>query len=308
MQPLDALIDAFLEATRHTLRPNTRRAYRYDLALFARSLPALDSADLTIDHLRAFLAATADRAPATLARRRAALRSCFAWAYRNDLIPADPTGKLDKITLPQRDPRPLAAAAVEALLAAIPTAHARDRLLFTLLYETGMRVGEALTVQVDDVHLNDMDGGSIRVVGKGDRERIIPLIDAPRSLRLLRPLVKPPTTRVTPLGPLFHGAVSKGGRMGEPLDDTTVFYHVERYLTAARHARPEAFAVESAPITIHRLRHTYATERLRSGVSLAAVRKLMGHQNVQTTLRYAETDLDSVKRELVAARQRQRDR
>jgi len=307
MQPLDALIDAFLEATRHTLRPNTRRAYRYDLALFARSLPALDSADLTIDYLRAFLAATADRAPATLARRRAALRSCFAWAYRNDLISADPTGKLDKITLPQRDPRPLDAAVVEALLAAIPTAHARDRLLFTLLYETGMRVGEALAVQVDDVHLNDLDGGYIRVVGKGDRERIIPLIDAPRSLRLLRPLVKPTTPRVTPLGPLFHGAVSKGGRMGESLDYTTVLYHFERYLTAARRARPEAF-VESAPITIHRLRHTYATERLRSGVSLAAVRKLMGHQNLQTTLRYAETDLDSVKRELVAARRRQRER
>lgn len=169
-----------------------------------------------------------------------------------------------------------------------------------------MRVGEALAVQGDDVHLNDMDGGYIRVVGKGDRERIIPLIDAPRSLRLLRPLVKP-TTRVMPLGPLFHGAVSKGGRMGESLDDTTVFYHVERYLAAARRGRPEAFAAERAPITIHRLRHTYATERLRAGVSLAAVRKLMGHQNLQTTLRYAETDLDSVKRELVAARRRQRE-
>ncbi len=58
MLSLDALIDAFLAATRHTLRPNTRRAYRYDLALFARSLPALDIADLTIDHLCAFLAAT----------------------------------------------------------------------------------------------------------------------------------------------------------------------------------------------------------------------------------------------------------
>jgi len=54
-------------------------------------------------------------------------------------------------------------------------------------------------------------------------------------------------------------------------------------------------------------RHTYATERLRAGVSLAAGRKLLGHQNVQTTLRYAEADLDSVKRELVAARRRQRD-
>ncbi len=95
--------------------------------------------------------------------------------------------------------------------------------------------------------------------------------------------------------------------MGEALDYTTVFYHFERYLAAARHARPEVFAAETAPITIHRPRHTYATECPRAGVSLAAVRKLMGHQNVQTTLRYAETDLDSVKQELIAARRRQRE-
>lgn len=141
---IPALIATFLGATQRTFRANTQRAYRSDLALFARSVPDLDAAAVTADHLRAFLAATRDHAPSTLARRQAALRSCFAWAYRNGLVPADPSTHLDKITLPHRDPRPLTKVEVDAVLAAIPARHARNRLLFTLLYETGLRVGEAL--------------------------------------------------------------------------------------------------------------------------------------------------------------------
>ncbi len=135
---LDELAAAFLSAKLHTFRPNTRRAYRTDLTLFARSVPAVDTADLTAAHLRAFLAAAADRAPTTLARHRSALRSCFSWAYVKDLVPSDPTGHLDKIALPRRDPRPLTTAEAEALLAAIPPQSPRNRRLFTLLYETGM--------------------------------------------------------------------------------------------------------------------------------------------------------------------------
>jgi len=135
---LDELADRFLEANRHTFRANTHRAYRADLLCFARSFPMLDTADLAPEHLRAFLAA-ADRAPATLARRRAALRSCCAWAYRNGFVAIDPASHLDKISLTQRDPGPLTTGQVEALLAAIPARHVRNRLLFTVLYETGMR-------------------------------------------------------------------------------------------------------------------------------------------------------------------------
>jgi site-specific recombinase XerD len=300
---VDELAHRFLEANRHTFHANTHRAYRADLLRFARTFPTLDTADLTAQHLRAFLAA-ADGAPATLARRRAALRSWCAWAYRNGFVAVDPASHLDKIRLPQRDPRPLTTDQVDALLAAIPTRHVRNRLLFTLLYETGMRVGEALALHVQDVHLNDVDGGYIRVVGKGNRERIVPLIDAARSLRLLRAVIR--TSRT--LGPLFHGDVTKGGSSSTALDYTTVCYHFERYLTAARQARPAAFAADPEPITIHRLRHTFATERLRAGVSLAAVRKLLGHQNLQTTLRYADLDLEVVKQELVEARRRKAQR
>ncbi len=294
------LTGSFLEANHNTFSANTLRAYRYDLNLFARAFPKLEALEVGVEHLRAFLGAAADLAPSTLARRQAALRSCFRWAYREGLIEADPAARLAKVKVPRRDPRPLTGEQAEALLAAIPAAHRRNRLLFSLLYETGMRVGEALGIHVGHVHPNAVDGGYIRVVGKGDEERVVPLIDAPRTTRLLRAYLK----EAGKVGPLFGGDLRKGGRSAEALDYTTVLHHFERYLATARKRHLSLFETEAEPVTIHRLRHAYATERLREGVSLQAVRKLMGHKNLQTTLRYTEIDMESVKQELAEARRR----
>lgn len=294
------LADAFLAAHAHTFQPNTRLAYGYDLRLFNRAFPELEVAAITSDHLRAFLHDTADAAPSTVARRQATLRSCFRWAYQNDLIPNDPTLKLAAIALPIRDPRPLTEAHVKAILAAIPTTDRRNRLLFTLLYETGMRVGEALGIMLSDLALNVVDGGTIRIRGKGNKERVVPLIDAPRTIRLLRHFLKD----AHGIGPLFRGDLIKGGHPSDAVHRTTVFYHFERYVAQAREQHPRLFAQETEPITIHRLRHTYATIKLRDGVSLSTLRKLLGHTHVQTTLRYAETDLDQIKYELAEIRRR----
>ena len=297
---LSELAEAFLAANQNRFRPNTSRAYGYDLGLFARAHPRLSVKKVTVEHLRAFLQACADLAPSSLARRQSALKSCFAWAYRNDLIPSDPSAKLDPVRIPARDPWPLTEEQVEAILAAIPASHQRNRLLFIMLYETGMRVGEALGLHLRDIHLNQVDGGYLRVVGKGNQERVIPLIDSPRTVRLLRGMMK----KLGAVGPLFRGDPRKGGRPGEALEYATVYYHFEGYLARAVAKHPKLFADEPDPITIHRLRHTYATIKLRDGVSLPAVRKLMGHKNVQTTLRYADTDLETIKQELVEARRR----
>src|SRR6266704_4581866 len=140
-----------------------------------------------------------------------------------------------------------------------------------LLYETGMRIGEALSLQVQQVHLNDLDGGYLQIVGKGNKERVIPLIDASHSVALLRKLLK----TVGGVGPLFRGDVCKGGRYGEAIDYSTIWYHFERYVEQARSTHPEHFVDEHEPITLHRLRHTYATINLRDGVSLPSVRKLL---------------------------------
>ncbi len=297
---LGELAGVFLEVNRNSFSRNTLRAYGYDLNSLARAFPEVEVSEVRVEHLRAFLGAAADLAPSTLARRQAALRSCFGWAYREDLIGSDLAARLEKVKVPRRDPRPLTEEQAEALLAAIPVSNRRNRLLFSLLYETGMRVGEALGIHVGHVHPNATDGGYIRVVGKGDEERIIPLIDAPRTTRLLRAHLK----EAGKVGPLFGGDLRKGGRSAEAVDYTTVLHHFEKYLATVQRRHPDLFEREKEPVTIHRLRHAYATERLREGVSLQAVRKLMGHKNLQTTLRYAETDMESVKQELAEARRR----
>jgi integrase/recombinase XerD len=298
---LEDLTDTFLEAQSRRLSANTRRAYGYDFGLLARTFPDLKAEEITVEHLRAFLLAAGDLAPSSLARRRAALRALFGWAFQNDYLPADPTSRLDPIKVPLREPRPLTEDQVEAILRVIPRDEKRNRLLFTLLAETGMRVGEALNLHAPDIRLDDRDGGYIRVIGKGDQERIIPLIDAPQTVRLAREML-----RQSSIGPVFRGNPRKGGRSGEPLDYTTVLYHFEQYVSQAQVKHPEFFKDEIEPITIHRLRHSYATQKLRDGVSLPSVRKLLGHKNIQTTMRYVETDLDTVKRELLEARRRKR--
>lgn len=299
---LTDLFADFLEAVAHRYLASTLRAYRYDFKRVVEALSDLEAEAVTTEHLRAFLHAEAELAPATLARRRAALRSAFGWALRNGHVSTDPTALLETVRVPERHPRPLEAALAEALLAAIPRPARRNRLLFCLLYETGMRVGEALGIHVEHVFSNETDGGFIRVFAKGGRERVVPLLEAPRSLRLLRELLRRPGTT----GPLFRGDPRKGGRAHEPLDYTTVFYHFERYVATARSRRPALFEREAEAVTIHRLRHTYATQKLRDGVSVEAVRRLMGHRNLQTTLGYAEAELKDMQRALLEARQRNR--
>ena len=110
-------------------------------------------------HLRLFLDATTDLVPTTPARRKSALTSCFGWAYQQELFPADPTARLEAIPIGECHPRRLTEEQVEAILAAIPRREMRNSLLLTLLYETGMRVGEALGLHVQHVHLNDLDAG-----------------------------------------------------------------------------------------------------------------------------------------------------
>ncbi len=163
------LTEAFLAAKQHAFSPNTRRAYRYDLVACARLLPMIPLPEITVSHLRLFLDATAELAPTTLARRKAALRSCFDWAYQQELLPADPSAKLEAIPIGERHPRPLTEKQVEAILTAIPRKELRNRLLVTLLYETGMRVGEALGLQVQQVHINDLDGAICGLWAKGTK-------------------------------------------------------------------------------------------------------------------------------------------
>jgi integrase/recombinase XerD len=121
------------------------------------------------------------------------------------LLPADPTHKLDPVKVKPGEPRPLTNDQVEPILTVIPRDQKRNKLLFTLLAETGLRVGERLKLLASDMRVDDMEGGNIRVIGKGYQERVVPLLDAPRTVRLLREALK-----AAGVGPLFRGHPRKG--------------------------------------------------------------------------------------------------
>ncbi len=247
---------------------HTVRAYRGDLRDFGRFFTG-PIERITADVLRAYLGGLADKAPATRARREAALASLLAWAYRAEMIAADPMTRLDRTHLPASPPRPAPTEHIEAVLRAIPTTRDRDRLLFLLLYTTGMRVGEALTIDVDDLDLS-RDDEHVTVWGKGGRRRTV-LLDDPVLVTLLRRYLK---VRGYRHGPLFR---AEKNYIGGPLR-----YASAQQLWAKYREKAKVTA------TIHQLRHVHATELVNAGVSLETIRRRLGHANAQTVLRYAD--------------------
>jgi len=281
-----AIADFLADLTYSNRSAHTRRVYAADLQQFAAFYRG-SLADITVDVLRAHFATWTSLSPATRARKQAAIASFLAWAYRQDLIRMNPMGKIDRVKLDRPPPRGLERTQVEAILANIPPARRRDRLLFRLLYETGLRVGEALSLYVEDVDLTT-DDEHLHVLGKGGRKRTV-LLDDPVVVAQLRAYLK--HTRYQH-GPLFRA--EKNGR-GGPLRYQSVQALWMRYCTHA-----------GVTCTLHQLRHTHATELVNAGVSLATIRKRLGHKNVQTTLRYAEQSDATADAELRAWRRQRR--
>lgn len=272
-EPADATVRALAEAFLADLAnanrsPHTRRGYRSELARLAAFHPG-PTATITAETLRAFLSSRAQLAPATRARTEAALSSFLAWAYRHDYIDANPMARLDRLHLEAPPPRGRPRAEIDAVLGAIPAANKRDRLLFRLIAETGLRISEALALHVEDLDLT-ADDEHLLVRGKGGRQRTL-LLDDDRLVSALRAYLRQTGYRH---GPLFRA--EKNSR-GGPL----------RYQSAQ--ARWAGYC-DTAGITctIHQLRHSHATELVNDGVSLATIRKRLGHRSIQTTLRYAE--------------------
>jgi integrase/recombinase XerD len=267
---------------------HTQRAYGGDLRRFA-PFAGDDLDTVTIASIEAFLA-VGNVASATQRRRAATLRAFYHWLVRQDLAERNPMERIALGPTPELQPRPLSEVIVTRILEAIPASHTRDRALFTLLYETGMRISEALGVQVADLDLA-ADDEKVRVFGKRQRERTVLLTAAPQSIRLLRRHLKLSDIRS---GSVFRGDRRYGGS-NLPLEYSVAHYAWQKY---CRQAGVEA--------TIHQLRHSRATLLLKAGVPLATVRKILGHRNIQSTLIYAEVEQETVKADLLRSLRRRR--
>ncbi len=285
-RPLDAVVAEFLAGLTHANRSvYTRRAYGADLARFcAFSHGTL--ATLSAETLRAYFATLVHLSPASRARKQASLASFLHWTERQGLLATSPMARVDRVKLDPPGPRGAPRQQIDAILAVIPPTRRRDRVLFQLIRETGVRVGEALALYVEDLDLTT-DDEHIRVLGKGGQRRTV-LLDDPHLVRGIRAYLQATGYR---FGPLFRA--EKNGR-GGPL----------RYQSA--HERWAGYCARAGvTCTLHQLRHTHATELVNAGVSLATIRKRLGHKNLQTTLRYAEQSDATADAELRGWRRRQ---
>jgi len=260
---------------------HTQRAYRSDLQRFL-SLVGADLVSVTVPEIEHFLA-VGDVTVSTRRRRAATLRSFYHWLIRQGEVETNPMERIALGPTPQREPRPLAEDLVRHILAVIPPKQTRDRALFTLLYETGMRVSEALGIQVTDLDLTT-DDEKVRVFGKRQRERTILLTAAPESIRLLRRHLKQSGIHA---GSVFRGDERYGGS-NLPLEYSVAHYAWQKYCRAAQ-----------VTATMHQLRHSRATLLLKGGVPITTVRKILGHRNIQSTLIYAEADQETIKSDLL---------
>ncbi len=272
------LVDRFLDALwiEDGLAANTLAAYRRDLELYAGWLERERGGTIDATQETDLLAYAAHRhvgSRATSANRRLTVfKRFFRWALRERLIEADPTLRLRNAKQPMRLPKTLSEAQVEALLAAPTVATPlglRDRAMLELLYASGLRVSELVTIKTVQVGMAE---GALRVTGKGGKERLVPFGEEAHGW-LTRYLTEA-------RGAILDGQASdalfvtaRGGAMTRQM-----FWKLVK-----RHALTAGI---DAPLSPHTLRHAFATHLLNHGADLRAVQMLLGHADISTTTIY----------------------
>ena len=283
----------------------TRNAYAADLDHFVRALAARgvdvgEPATVTTRHVQAWVGQLYREglARSSMARKLAATRTFFRYLQRQGRVETNVAAQVHNPRQERRQPRILNREETRALLEAGPGApggrapgpeaaglRCRDLALAELLYGSGLRISEALGLDVDDIQLA---GGMVRVMGKGGRERMAPLSDA--SVRALtawlseRPYLAPVDSPA-----LFVGA--RGGRL-------------DRREAARRIALLCREAGLDVTVSPHTLRHSFATHLLDAGADLRSVQELLGHRRLATTQRYTQVSLERLMRVYDAAHPR----
>jgi integrase/recombinase XerD len=280
-QAVDASLDAFCDALwlEDGLSKNSIAAYRADLELLAASTktPLLK---LQEQDLFTFLASRGGRA-SSAARRISSLKRFYRWCLRERKIDADPTLRLDPPKRTPRFPKTLSEADVEALLAAPDAAKPlgmRDRAMLEALYATGLRVSELVGLKLFEV---DLQAGVVRVLGKGSKERLVPLGE--QAVQSVRDYLSP--SRKTLLGKRSSDALfvtSRGGAMTRQ-----AFWHLIR--------RYGSRAIPGKKLSPHVLRHAFATHLINHGADLRVVQLPLGHADISTTQIYTHVARERLK-------------
>ena len=280
-------IDRFVDAVwiEDGLAANTLAAYRRDLGAYAGWLER--TADRGLDESREAdllaygVARHAGSTATTSNRRLTVFKRYFRWALRERLIDADPTLRLRAARQPLRVPKSLSEAQVEALLAApdVDTPRGlRDRTMLELMYASGLRVSELVTLK--SVHLG-LSEGALRVTGKGSKERLVPFGEEAHAW-LQRYLADGRATILEGQASDALFVTARGGPMTRQMFWKLVKAHAAK-------------AGIDAPLSPHTLRHAFATHLLNHGADLRAVQMLLGHADISTTTIYTHVARERLK-------------
>jgi integrase/recombinase XerD len=270
------------------LSRNTLDAYRRDLTLFGLWLaPQGSSLVETLESdINAYFSERHAQTRATTANRRlTVLKRFFRWALRERLVVADPTLRLIAARQPPRVPKTLSEAQVEALLNAPDTATPlgqRDRAMLELMYASGLRVSELVTLKTFHVGHNEQ---VLRVTGKGNKERLVPFGQiAGQWLQTWLGDGRREVLAGQQSEDLF--ITSRGTKAGEAMSRVMFWNLVKKYALQAD---------ITVPLSPHTLRHAFATHLINHGADLRAVQMLLGHADISTTTIYTHVARERLK-------------
>lgn len=283
----EGIIDKFLDAIwmERGLSTNTLGAYRADLMALQRWLAQRDTSLIfsTRSDLLAFIANRAKEGakPRSTARQLSSFRRFYRFLLREGMIQEDPTVKIDMPKIGRSLPKSLTESEVESLLSAPeisdPLGH-RDRAMLEVLYATGLRVSELINLKQSQVNLNQ---GVLRIRGKGDRERLIPLGE--ESQRWLREFMTGPRIEILlERQSEYLFPTHRGDHMTRQ-----AFWHIIK-----RYAKKADIVGKLSP---HTLRHAFATHLLNNGADLRVVQMLLGHSDLSTTQIYTHVARERMK-------------
>jgi integrase/recombinase XerD len=271
---VDEAVEAFLG---RDLTPNSYRSFSSDLGRLRKTFGARSVSTVTAGEITTYLSDLKGRdgGPAsaeTWNRHLGTINNLYNWLARQDEVDANPVDRVERKKKGERLPRAMTRDQLDAFFGRLKDL--RERALFSLLHKSGLRVGEALGLNIEDLNLAD---GTIRVIGKGNAERVGYMSE--KTTPLLRRYIR--SRGKTKTGPLF---VSRQGRLSYAM----VRVMFNRCVDGMTNP-------DGTPVTIHQLRHTFGTERAGKMDALV-LRDLMGHKSIRTTLRYAKVNGDRAKK------------
>lgn len=281
------MIETFLDAAwmEHGLSANTLAAYRHDLTGLANWL-AGQGQDLLAarrEHLLTYLAqrAEAGAKPRSTARLLSAWRHFYRYLVREGYLSSDPSAQIASPRLGRQLPNTLTETEVDSLLAS-PDPQTdlglRDKAMLEVLYASGLRVSELVKLRLNQVNLRI---GCLRVFGKGNKERLVPLGEqAVDCLQVYLREGRPVLTRNQPCDDLF--VTQRGGAMTRQ----AFWYLIKRYAQQAGIGKP---------LSPHTLRHAFATHLVNHGADLRVVQLLLGHSDLSTTQIYTHVARERLK-------------